>query len=109
MLPNHVLKRMLLRDRQRRLTSKAAIDNFTIGLAKEVVSEAIRVNAVLPALIYADSRASGGEPGHVDRLQDSAPMKRGGSADKVARAVMWLLSKEASHVTGTNVDGSGGT
>ncbi len=88
--------------------SKAAIDTFTIGLAKEVAAEGIRVNAVSPGLIYTDIHASGGEPGRVDRLQDSVPMKRGGSADEVARAVMWLLSEDASYVTGTNVDVSGG-
>ncbi len=88
--------------------SKAAIDTFTIGLAKEVAAEGIRVNAVSPGLIYTDIHASGGEPGRVDRLQDSVPMKRGGSADEVARAVMWLLSDDAAYVTGTNVDVSGG-
>jgi NAD(P)-dependent dehydrogenase (short-subunit alcohol dehydrogenase family) len=88
--------------------SKAAIDTFTIGLAKEVAAEGIRVNAVSPGLIYTDIHASGGEPGRVDRLQDSVPMKRGGSADEVASAVMWLLSDDASYVTGTNVDVSGG-
>lgn len=88
--------------------SKAAIDTFTIGLAREVAAEGIRVNAVSPGLIYTDIHASGGEPGRVDRLQDSVPMKRGGSADEVARAVMWLLSDDASYVTGTNVDVSGG-
>ena len=88
--------------------SKAAIDTFTIGLAKEVAAEGIRVNAVSPGLIYTDIHASGGEPGRVDRLQESVPMKRGGSADEVARAVMWLLSDDASYVTGTNVDVSGG-
>ena len=88
--------------------SKAAINTFTIGLAKEVAAEGIRVNAVSPGLIYTDIHASGGEPGRVERLQDSVPMKRGGSADEVARAVMWLLSDEASYVTGTNVDVSGG-
>ena len=88
--------------------SKAAIDTFTIGLAREVASEGIRVNAVSPGLIYTDIHASGGEPGRVDRLQDSVPMKRGGTADEVARAVMWLLSEDAAYVTGTNVDVSGG-
>jgi NAD(P)-dependent dehydrogenase (short-subunit alcohol dehydrogenase family) len=88
--------------------SKAAIDTFTIGLAKEVAAEGIRVNAVSPGLIYTDIHASGGEPGRVDRLQDSVPMKRGGSPDEVARAVTWLLSDDASYVTGTNVDVSGG-
>ena len=88
--------------------SKAAIDTFTIGLAKEVAAEGIRVNAVSPGLIYTDIHASGGEPGRVDRLQDSVPMKRGGSADEVALAVMWLLSEDASYVTGSNIDVSGG-
>ena len=88
--------------------SKAAIDTFTIGLAKEVASEGIRVNAVSPGLIYTDIHASGGEPGRVDRLQESVPMKRGGSADEVALAVMWLLSEDASYITGGNIDVSGG-
>ena len=88
--------------------SKAAIDTFTIGLAKEVASEGIRVNAVSPGLIYTDIHASGGEPGRVDRLQESVPMKRGGSADEVALAVMWLLSEDASYITGSNIDVSGG-
>ena len=88
--------------------SKAAIDTFTIGLAKEVAAEGIRVNAVSPGLIYTDIHASGGEPGRVDRLQESVPMKRGGSADEVALAVMWLLSEDASYITGSNIDVSGG-
>ena len=88
--------------------SKAAIDTFTIGLAKEVAAESIRVNAVSPGLIYTDIHASGGEPGRVDRLQESVPMKRGGAADEVALAVMWLLSEEASYITGGNIDVSGG-
>jgi NAD(P)-dependent dehydrogenase (short-subunit alcohol dehydrogenase family) len=88
--------------------SKAAIDTFTIGLAKEVAAEGIRVNAVSPGLIYTDIHASGGEPGRVDRLQDSVPMKRGGSADEVALAVMWLLSEDAAYITGSNIDVSGG-
>ncbi|MEO7254849.1 MAG: SDR family oxidoreductase [Casimicrobium sp.] len=88
--------------------SKAAIHTFTIGLAKEVAAEGIRVNAVSPGLIYTDIHASGGEPGRVDRLQDSVPMKRGGSADEVALAVMWLLSEDAAYITGSNIDVSGG-
>ncbi len=88
--------------------SKAAIDTFTIGLAKEVAAEGIRVNAVSPGLIYTDIHASGGEPGRVDRLQDSVPMKRGGSADEVALAVLWLLSEDADYITGANIDVSGG-
>ena len=88
--------------------SKGAIDTFTIGLAKEVGAEGIRVNAVRPGLIYTDMHASGGEAGRVDRLAPTVPMQRGGTAEEVARAVLWLLSEEASFVTGSFVDVSGG-
>jgi len=88
--------------------SKGAIDSLTIGLAKEVAEEGIRVNAVRPGLIYTDMHASGGEPGRVDRLGSSVPMKRGGTAKEVAQAIMWLLSDDASYVTGTIVDVTGG-
>ena len=88
--------------------SKGAIDAFTVGLAKEVAGEGIRVNAVRPGLIYTDIHASGGEAGRVDRLKDAVPMKRGGSAQEVANAVLWLLSAEASYATGTFIDVSGG-
>lgn len=88
--------------------SKGAIDTFTIGLAKEVGGEGIRVNAVRPGLIYTDMHASGGEAGRVDRLAPTVPMQRGGTAEEVARAALWLLSEEASFVTGTFVDVSGG-
>jgi len=88
--------------------SKGAIDAFTIGLAKEVAAEGIRVNAIRPGLIYTDIHASGGEAGRVDRLKDAVPMKRGGSAEEVANAVLWLLSEEASYATGTFIDISGG-
>ena len=88
--------------------SKGAIDAFTIGLAKEVAAEGIRVNAIRPGLIYTDIHASGGEAGRVDRLKDAVPMKRGGSAEEVANAVLWLLSDEASYATGTFIDISGG-
>jgi NAD(P)-dependent dehydrogenase (short-subunit alcohol dehydrogenase family) len=88
--------------------SKGAIDTFTIGLAREVGGEGIRVNAVRPGLIYTDMHASGGEAGRVDRLKSTVPMQRGGTAEEVARAVLWLLSEEASFVTGTFVDVSGG-
>jgi NAD(P)-dependent dehydrogenase (short-subunit alcohol dehydrogenase family) len=88
--------------------SKGAIDAFTIGLAKEVAAEGIRVNAVRPGLIYTDIHASGGEAGRVDRLKDAVPMKRGGTAEEVANAIMWLLSDEASYATGTFIDISGG-
>jgi NAD(P)-dependent dehydrogenase (short-subunit alcohol dehydrogenase family) len=88
--------------------SKAALDALTVGLAHEVAAEGIRVNGVRPGLIYTDIHASGGDPGHVDRLKDSVPIRRGGTADEVARAILWLLSAEASYVTGTTVDVSGG-
>jgi NAD(P)-dependent dehydrogenase (short-subunit alcohol dehydrogenase family) len=88
--------------------SKAAIDTLTIGLAKEVATEGIRVNAVSPGVIYTDIHASGGEPGRVDRIKDSIPMKRGGHPDEVAKAVLWLLSEEASFTTGACIDVSGG-
>lgn len=88
--------------------AKGAIDTFTMGLAKEVGAEGIRVNAVRPGIIYTDIHASGGEPGRVDRLKDSVPMRRGGQADEVARAILWLLSDEASYSTGTFIDVAGG-
>lgn len=88
--------------------SKGAIDTFTIGLAKEVAAEGIRVNAVSPGIIYTDIHASGGDPGRVDRMKTLIPMQRGGSADEVARAVLWLLSDEASYTTGACIDVSGG-
>lgn len=88
--------------------SKGAIDAMTIGLAKEVAAEGIRVNAVRPGVIYTDIHASGGEPGRVDRVKGSVPMRRGGSAEEVALAILWLLSDEASYSTGTFIDVSGG-
>lgn len=88
--------------------SKAAIDTLTIGLAKEVAAEGIRVNAVSPGVIYTDIHASGGEPGRVERVKDSIPMKRGGHPEEVARAVLWLLSDDASYTTGATIDVSGG-
>jgi NAD(P)-dependent dehydrogenase (short-subunit alcohol dehydrogenase family) len=88
--------------------SKGAIDTFTIGLSKEVANEGIRVNAVRPGLIYTDMHASGGEPGRVDRLKSAVPMQRGGTADEVAAAILWLLSDEASFTTGAFIDVSGG-
>lgn len=88
--------------------SKGAIDTFTIGLANEVAGEGIRVNAVRPAFIYTDIHASGGEPGRVDRVKAAVPMKRGGDAEEVARAILWLLSDEASYTTGGFIDVSGG-
>ncbi len=88
--------------------SKGAIDTMTIGLAKEVAGEGIRVNAVRPGLIHTDMHASGGEPSRVDRLASSIPMQRGGTAEEVARAILWLLSDEASFTTGAFIDVSGG-
>jgi len=88
--------------------SKGAIDSMTIGLAKEVAAEGIRVNAVRPGVIYTDIHASGGEPGRVDRVKGAVPMQRGGTAEEVARAILWLLSDEASYSTGTFIDVSGG-
>lgn len=88
--------------------SKGAIDAFTVGLSKEVADEGIRVNAVRPGFIYTDIHASGGEPGRVDRLKDSLPMKRGGTPEEVANAILWLLSDEASYSTGTFIDVTGG-
>jgi len=88
--------------------SKGAVDTLTVGLAREVAAEGIRVNAVRPAFIYTDIHASGGEPGRVDRIKDSVPMRRGGHPEEVARAVLWLLSDEASYSTGAFIDISGG-
>jgi NAD(P)-dependent dehydrogenase (short-subunit alcohol dehydrogenase family) len=88
--------------------SKAAIDCFTIGLAKEVATEDIRVNAVRPGMIYTEIHASGGEPGRVDRLKASVPMQRGGQVEEVAHAILWLLSEDASYVTGACLDVTGG-
>ena len=88
--------------------SKGAIDTLTVGLAKEVAGEGIRVNGVRPGVIYTEIHASGGEPGRVDRIKDAVPMKRGGDPEEVAQAILWLLSDEASYVTGTFVDVTGG-
>ncbi len=88
--------------------SKGAIDTLTIGLAKEVADEGIRVNAVRPGFIYTDIHASGGEPNRVERVKEFVPMKRGGQADEVAKAILWLLSADASYTTGTFIDVAGG-
>ena len=88
--------------------AKAAIDAFTIGLAKEVGGEGIRVNAVRPGLIETDIHASGGLPNRVRDLQHQVPMGRGGRADEVAQAIVWLLSDAASYTTMALLDVSGG-
>ncbi|MGD2167243.1 MAG: SDR family oxidoreductase [Gammaproteobacteria bacterium] len=88
--------------------SKGALDTFTIGLAKEVALEGVRVNAVRAGYIYTDMHASGGEPARVDRVKAFVPMQRGGEPEEVARAIMWLLSEEASFVTGSFIDVTGG-
>ena len=88
--------------------SKGAIDTFTIGLAQEVAQEGIRVNAVRPGFIYTDIHASGGEPNRVDRVKAFVPMRRGGTTDEVARAILWLLSDDASFTTGSFIDVTGG-
>ncbi|MEY2801596.1 MAG: hypothetical protein RL513_1181 [Pseudomonadota bacterium] len=88
--------------------AKGAIDTFTLGLAKEVAADGIRVNAVRPGLIDTEIHASGGLPDRVQQLAHLVPMQRGGSAEEVARAIVWLLSAQASYTTMSLVDVSGG-
>lgn len=88
--------------------SKGAIESFTIGLAKEVAEEGIRVNAVRPGLIDTEIHASGGMPERAFQLASTVPMKRTGSAEEVANGIVWLLSEEASYITGTFLDVTGG-
>jgi len=88
--------------------SKGALDTMTIGLSQEVAAEGIRVNTVRPGFIYTEMHASGGEPNRVDRVKAFVPMKRGGTAEEVARAILWLLSDEASFTTGAFIDVTGG-
>ena len=88
--------------------AKGAIDAFTIGLAKEVAFEGIRVNAVRPGLIETEIHASGGLPDRVRDLSHQVPMQRGGTADEVAQAIVWLLSDAASYTTMSLLDVSGG-
>lgn len=89
-------------------SSKGALDTMTVGLAKEVAAEGVRVNAVRPGFTYTDIHASGGEPGRVDRVKVRVPMQRGASPDEVAAAILWLLSEEASFTTGAILDVTGG-
>lgn len=89
--------------------SKGAMDTMTIGLSKEVAPEGIRVNGVRPGTIYTEMHASGGEPGRVDRLKSAIPLRRGGTVEEVAGAVMWLFSDEAGYTSGSFIDVSGGT
>ncbi|CAG9177289.1 glucose 1-dehydrogenase [Cupriavidus pampae] len=88
--------------------SKGALETFTTGFAKEVARDGIRVNCVRPGHIYTEMHASGGEPGRVDRVKDAIPMGRGGQPEEVARAILWLASEEASYITGTFLDVTGG-
>lgn len=88
--------------------SKGAIDTFTLGLAKEVAGDGIRVNAVRPGVIHTDIHATGGEPDRVERVKSSVPMGRGGTAEEVAKTIVWLLSDDASYCTGALLDVAGG-
>jgi NAD(P)-dependent dehydrogenase (short-subunit alcohol dehydrogenase family) len=88
--------------------SKGAIDSFTVGLAREVATEAIRVNAVRPGTIDTEIHASGGQPDRVARVRESIPMKREGRPEEIASAIVWLLSDEASYITGALLDAGGG-
>jgi NAD(P)-dependent dehydrogenase (short-subunit alcohol dehydrogenase family) len=88
--------------------SKGAVETFTIGLAKEMATEGVRVNAVRPGLVYTDIHAKAGEPGRVKRLEPGIPMQRGGQPEEIARTILWLLSEEASYVTGAILEVSGG-
>jgi len=88
--------------------SKGAIDVFTLGLAREVATEGVRVNAVRPGIIETDIHASGGIPDRVQQMAPQVPMRRAGSAEEVGAAIVWLLSDEASYTTGSVLDVTGG-
>ncbi|WCR44492.1 SDR family oxidoreductase [Stutzerimonas stutzeri] len=88
--------------------AKGAIDSMTLGLAKEVASEGIRVNAVRPGVIHTDIHAAGGEPNRVERVKASVPMGRGGQAEEIAEAILWLASEKASYTSGALLDVAGG-
>ncbi|GCA55933.1 glucose 1-dehydrogenase [Pseudomonas sp. SCT] len=88
--------------------AKGAIDSMTVGLAREVADEGIRVNAVRPGVIHTEIHASGGEPDRIERVKASVPMGRGGQAEEIAEAILWLASEQASYTTGALLDVSGG-
>ncbi|MFS4426285.1 SDR family oxidoreductase [Stutzerimonas stutzeri] len=88
--------------------AKGAIDSMTLGLAKEVASEGIRVNAVRPGVIHTDIHAAGGEPDRVERVKASVPMGRGGQAEEIAEPILWLASEQASYTSGALLDVAGG-
>lgn len=88
--------------------SKAAIDTFTKGLSDEVADDGIRVVSLRPGIIETDIHAKGGEPDRAARLAPNVPMKRAGTPDEVAHAILWLMSQEASYITGTTLDVTGG-
>jgi NAD(P)-dependent dehydrogenase (short-subunit alcohol dehydrogenase family) len=88
--------------------AKGAIDSFTVGLAKEVAAEGIRVNAVRPGIIDTEIHASGGLPDRAREMAPQVPMQRPGSAEEVARSILWLMSPESSYTTGTVLDVTGG-
>jgi len=88
--------------------SKGALETFTTGFAKEVAREGIRVNCIRPGHIYTEMHASGGEPNRVDRVKNTIPLGRGGQPEEVAKAILWLASSEASFITGTFLDVTGG-
>ena len=89
-------------------SAKGAVDSMTLGLSKEVAAEGIRVNAIRPGLIYTDIHTLAGEPDRVDRAKAGVPMQRGGTAEEVAEAIVWLASEHASYVTGVLLDVTGG-
>ncbi|HTB17935.1 MAG TPA: SDR family oxidoreductase [Bryobacteraceae bacterium] len=88
--------------------SKGAVNTFTMGLAREVATEGIRVNAVAPGLVETDLHAANGEPGRIARISPSIPMQRAGTPDEIAQGVLWLLSDAASYTTGTILEIGGG-
>ena len=88
--------------------AKGAVDVFTLGLAREVAGEGIRVNAVRPGIIATEIHASGGQPGRVAQIGPQVPMQRAGTADEVAQAIVWLLSADSSYTTGSVLDVTGG-